>query len=209
MTKMAYWQLVNNSWWRHQMETFSALLAICAGNSPASGEVPAQRPVKRSFDVFFDLRLNKRLRKQSWGWWFETLSPPLWRHRNVRAIGWCSQWIFWAKVDTHLCRNMTSLSHSKLTTRHYWLIPCMYVLVFVDLRFQHNFIPIYIGEAEPRLYSKGWRLNMETLAGPKIPARSDVECCITCSVTSNCTGANFVPKELMCHIYAVRNVNLP
>ena len=36
----------------------------------------------RSFDVFFDLRLNKRLSKQSWGWWFETLSRPLRRHRN-------------------------------------------------------------------------------------------------------------------------------
>ena len=44
------------------MEIFSALLAICAGNSPASGEFPAQRPVTRSFDVFFDLCLNKRLR---------------------------------------------------------------------------------------------------------------------------------------------------
>ena len=45
----------------------------------------AQRPVTRSFDVLFDLRLNKRLSKQSWGWWSETLSRPLWRHCNVRA----------------------------------------------------------------------------------------------------------------------------
>ena len=72
-----------NSWWRYQMETFSALLAICAGNSPVPGEFPSQRPVTRSFDIFFDLRLNKRLSKQSWGWWFETLSRSLWRHRNV------------------------------------------------------------------------------------------------------------------------------
>ena len=50
-------------WWRHQMETFSALVAICAGNSPVPGEFPTQRPVTRSFDVFFDLRLNKRLSK--------------------------------------------------------------------------------------------------------------------------------------------------
>ena len=64
------------------METFSALLAICAGNSPVPGEFPAKRPVTRSFDVFFDLRLNKRLSEQSWGWWFETLSRPLWRHCN-------------------------------------------------------------------------------------------------------------------------------
>ena len=47
------------------METFSALLAICAGNSPVSGEFPAQRPVTRSFDVFFDLRLDERLNKHS------------------------------------------------------------------------------------------------------------------------------------------------
>ena len=39
------------SWWPHQMDTFSALLAICAGNSPVSGEFPAQRPVTQSFDV--------------------------------------------------------------------------------------------------------------------------------------------------------------
>ena len=64
------------------METFSALLAICVGNSPVPCEFLAQRPVTRRFDVFFDLRLNKRLSKQSWGWWFETLSRPLWRHRN-------------------------------------------------------------------------------------------------------------------------------
>ena len=70
------------TWWRHQMETFSALLAICAGNSPVTGEFPTQRPVTRSFDVFFDLRLNKRLSKQSWGWWFETSSCPLWRQCN-------------------------------------------------------------------------------------------------------------------------------
>ena len=37
------------------METFSAPLAICAGNSPVTGEFPAQRQVTRSFDVFFDL----------------------------------------------------------------------------------------------------------------------------------------------------------
>ena len=54
------------------METFSALLAICVGNSSVPGEIPAQRPVTRNFDVFFDLHLNKRLSKQSWGWWIET-----------------------------------------------------------------------------------------------------------------------------------------
>ena len=70
------------TWWRHQMKTFSVLLAICAGNSPVPGDFPAQRPVTRSFGVFFDLRRIIRLNKQSWGWWFETLSRPLWRHSN-------------------------------------------------------------------------------------------------------------------------------
>ena len=74
------------AWWRHQMETFSALLAICAGNSPVPGEFPGQRPVTRSFDVFFDLRPNIRLSKQSWGWWSETPSSSLWRHRNGTSL---------------------------------------------------------------------------------------------------------------------------
>ena len=58
-------RIVRASWWRHQMETSSALLALCVENAPVTGEFPAQRPVTRSFDVFFDLHLNKRLSKQS------------------------------------------------------------------------------------------------------------------------------------------------
>ena len=71
------------SWWRHQMETFSALLALCAGNSSVTGEFPWQRPVTRSFDIFFDPRLNKRLSKQWRCRWFETQLGSLWRHCNV------------------------------------------------------------------------------------------------------------------------------
>ena len=70
------------SWWHHQMETFSTLLAFCVGNSPVTGEFPSQRPVTWSFDVFFDLCLNKLLIKQSWDWWFETPSRSLWHHCN-------------------------------------------------------------------------------------------------------------------------------
>ena len=47
------------SWWRHQMEAFSALLALCAGNSPVTGEFPTQRPVTRNFDVFFDWLIKR------------------------------------------------------------------------------------------------------------------------------------------------------
>ena len=93
-----YQPLYASPWWRHQMETFSALLA---GNSPVPSEFPAQRPVTRSFDVFFVPRLNKRLSKQSWGWWFETLSRPLWRHCNDIPVEqphiefWWYIWFHW------------------------------------------------------------------------------------------------------------------
>ena len=87
LTRIKKW-LLSGSWWRHQMETFSALLAICAGNSPVTVEFPAQRPVTRICDAFFDLHLNKRLSKQSRCWWFETPSRPLWRHCNVMKPQW-------------------------------------------------------------------------------------------------------------------------
>ena len=87
-TVVGKWVL-NSPWWRHEMEAFSALLAFCAGNSPVPGEFPAQRPVTRSFNVFFDLRLNKPLSKQWWGWWLETPWCPLWRHCNARTL------LFW------------------------------------------------------------------------------------------------------------------
>ena len=62
------------------METFSALLALCEGNSPLTGEFPSQRPVTRSFDVFFYLHLNKRLGKPPKRQWFET-------HSDVTVMG--------------------------------------------------------------------------------------------------------------------------
>ena len=72
--------------WRHQMESISALLALCAGNSPFTGEFPSQRPVTRSFDVFFDLHLNKRWSKQSRRRWFEPPSRLFWRQCNVTSL---------------------------------------------------------------------------------------------------------------------------
>ena len=102
---------VNNrySWWRHQMETFSALLAICAGNSPVPGELSAQRPVTRGFYVFFDLRVNKRLSKQSWGCWSETPPRSLWRHRNycsiIRTIAGAGNYI-----KTSICMSLVLVS---------------------------------------------------------------------------------------------------
>ena len=66
------------------METFSALLAFCAGNPPVTGGFPAQRPLTRGLDVFFDVRLEKRLNKQWRRRWFETLWCPC----DVNAMMW-------------------------------------------------------------------------------------------------------------------------
>ena len=78
------WQFPTSNKYVHddviKWKKVSVLLAICAGNSPGT---LTQRPVTWSFDVFFDLRPNKRLSKQWWGWWLETPSSPLWRHCNV------------------------------------------------------------------------------------------------------------------------------
>ena len=76
--------------WEHMMKpsngNISALLALRAENSPVTDEFPSQRPVTRSFNVFVDLHLNKRLGKQSRGWWFETPSRSLWRHSNENSV---------------------------------------------------------------------------------------------------------------------------
>ena len=90
------------SLWRHQMETLSALLAFCARNSPVTGEFPAHRPVTRTFDDFFDLRLNQQLSKQRRRRWFETPSLSLWHHCNGLHIDtwaklWTSKCIIWIK----------------------------------------------------------------------------------------------------------------
>ena len=104
------------SWWRHQIETFSMLLAICAGNSPVPGEFPAQRPVTRSFDVFFDLRPNKRLSKHPWGWWFETLSRPLWRHRNLMMVP--DNYLSMQDISQSVGIVLIRLKHSGIRTTH-------------------------------------------------------------------------------------------
>ena len=68
--------------WKH----FPRNWPFVSGKTPVPGEFPAKWPVTRNFDVFFDLRPNKRLSKQSWGWWFETPSRLLWRHPNVKIL---------------------------------------------------------------------------------------------------------------------------
>ena len=79
-----------NAWWRHQMETFFALLALCAGNSPVPVNSPHKGQWRRALMFLFDLLLNKRLSKQPWGWWFETPPWLLWRQCN--GDPWANAW---------------------------------------------------------------------------------------------------------------------
>ena len=97
-------------WWRHHLNgnIFRVTGHLC-GEFTGPRWIPRTKPVARSFHVFFDLHLNKRLSKQSWGWWFETLSHPLWRHCNaslVQMIAWGpntddKQW--WPSSATPVC----------------------------------------------------------------------------------------------------------
>ena len=69
VTRGKCFHLMTSSWLRrHQMEIFSALLDLCAGNLPIIGVFPTQRPVRRSFDVLTDVCLNTR-RKTSYRQW--------------------------------------------------------------------------------------------------------------------------------------------
>ena len=86
------------SWSRHQMETHSALLALWAGNSPAIGLFSSQKPMTRSFEFFFDLRLNKRLSKRSRRRWCLKPSRSFWRQRDATEV---RQWIYVTRYDPH------------------------------------------------------------------------------------------------------------
>ena len=111
------WPMTNVefSWWSHQMETFCRVSGHLCGEFIVHRWIPAQRPVTWSFGVFFDLSLNKRLSKQSWGWLFKTPSRPLWRHCNVISeVLWYSP----ASNFTHERPMYVNLTHCGLKTAY-------------------------------------------------------------------------------------------
>ena len=117
--------IILTPWWRHQVETFSAILALCAGNSPVTGEFPSQSPVTRYFDVFFHLCLNKRLSRQSWGWWFDTPSRVLWRHCNVSVV--CIFCIFQGKQS---CYHEPDISRHLLLQAYGMIYIYIYIYIY-------------------------------------------------------------------------------
>ena len=84
-----------------QLIDYSTLLALCEGNPLVTGGFPSQRPVTRSFNVFFDMRLNKGLSKQARHRWYKTPSCSLWGQRDVLCtVTKLSQGIFsWWSFD--------------------------------------------------------------------------------------------------------------
>ena len=100
------------------------------------GEFPAQRPVRRSFDVFFDLRLNERLSKHSWGWWFETILRQLWRH----CYGSMND-TYWKKLLLHInlmlydiFRNARDVCEADLYTTKIAIVHWLYSIVDISSR---------------------------------------------------------------------------
>ena len=93
------------AWWRHQMETFSTLLAFCAGNSLVNSEFLSQRPVTQSFDVFFDLRLYKWSSKQL-------------RHRSLETHH--------THYEVIVMRGCVSMQQGHLFLQHISILPHLY-----------------------------------------------------------------------------------
>ena len=119
-----------------------SLLALCAGNLPVTGEFPAQRPVTRSFDVFFDLCLDEWSSKESWGWWFKTPSHPLWCHCNeLEFVHFISWW-----VVLFSCNSMTSFTESQtlLTPEPSVLWGIDFIFLMIYLHEGYSFMWLFV-----------------------------------------------------------------
>ena len=108
----------------HMMTSSNGNIFRVTGPLCGPGEFPTQRPVTRSFDVFFDLCQNKQLSKQSWGWWFETPSWSLWRQCN-EMIFYCNitinSKICFPTILTVILWSLPSFAHA---WQHYCRVMC-------------------------------------------------------------------------------------
>ena len=139
----------NIPWKQWRWCKYQSMYSMMTSSNENIGEFPAQRPVTRSFGVFFDLLLNKRLSKQSWGWWFETPLCPLWRHCTVRLYP--SSW------HAKRCGCNCPACRTSLIATRFWvvvicpIIKCLTVLEFSFILFDlclfitiFNFISNYV-----------------------------------------------------------------
>ena len=117
------------------------------GEFTGPGEFPTQRPVTRSFDEFFDLRLNKRLSKQPWGWWFETPSWSLWRQCNekrrlhqIRSTCPLFLVVSWSIWDRLCCRTKHQYIPFTYTISH------IVIMCIVDNELNHRLSVCHTGK---------------------------------------------------------------
>ena len=136
----------------------------------------------RSFDVFFDLRLNKRLSKQSWSWWFETRpSCPLWRHCNVlsrypvMSSSLCNSFEDCAPVDEiYRCPIFKWVAVTWLKDRHQgWLAPLAHISLSAIEVHCNQFLRLMYGNTSNfnALYTGWWIVH---ICPPQITHQSSV-----------------------------------
>ena len=132
----------SSAWWRHEMETFFALLVLCAGNSPVTVEFPSQKPVTRSLDVFFDLRMNN-------GWINNRGDGDLRRHgahydvivMNTYKIT-CGFNIWYSNEGLQdITFNTLRPRHKGILQRTLWSALCWMKIIEFWLRFHWNLCP--------------------------------------------------------------------
>ena len=137
---------------------FRVTCHLC-GEFTGLGESPTQRPVMRSFDVFFDLHRNKRLSKQSWGWWFGTLSRPLWRQRNaVKCKKSEPQWTDWIEM-------MLTQQNLKLNNRWHHCYMSTY-----DSQLQSADRDLYLLSNILSIKSRPWNLGAVSIRKTVLPS---------------------------------------
>ena len=151
------------------METFSALLALCAWNLPVHGEFPAQRSITRSFDVYFDMHPIKRLSKQSCNdatyircWQFSPgitfLVPYVQYHHLVRYPTddrWTVLWIPYWLTGCHVSSGWHT-GWYKTTLRSDALYPTMPIIIACWQGYVLNICIFWmIRKSKVRVYGKG------------------------------------------------------
>ena len=111
-------------WWRHPMETYSALLHLCEGNPPVTGGFPLTKANDAELWCFFDLHLNKRPSKQSRRRWLETPSRSLWRHYNEKRLHLLNL-LVWYRYHVIRHRNQWYF----VLGRHIWILLLKWVIL--------------------------------------------------------------------------------
>ena len=166
--------VATHGWDRGRAMTFGRAFRITGhlwGESTSG--FPSQRPVTQSVCVFVDLRLNKRLSKQWWGWWFETPSRPLCRH--------CNDMLKKSRVAYDLRRHAYTVTVIRLAHRGINEVAGIFkrIFFFLYIYFNSNIMEIFSHFSNsPSIifgWSNGLSPNTQTLStGPIITRLLDI-----------------------------------